>query len=1411
MKALLKFVAKSALNVVTGGFGGDFLEMCQDIWSNWGKGRSEQQRKADLEALVQAPPAEVQRQVREVVREVAKDQSPQVQFQLESYLNQVPTATRQSLRRRDDPHGRTVPPSMPLTKAEDLATVLPRLPRFKPGDRPLGHIVDWELVKLLGVGGFGEVWRACNPNAPHLQAALKFCLDPAAQQLLKYEAAVLARVMGQGKQSGIVELRHTYLGADPPCLEYEFIKGGDLASTVHNHQAATKEQLAPRQATKIVLDLARAVGRVHKLSPPIVHRDLKPANVLVRQTGDKTEFLITDFGIGGVAANQALEQTRQGTTSTPMLTSLKGSHTPLYASPEQKSGELPDPRDDVHALGVIWYQLLIGDFSAEPHAGDTWKEQLRDRGVSDKLLKVLVSCFEPRVFRPDNAAVLAERIEAILAAEKLDKAEQEKAVKEKAERDKAEKERIEKEKAARAQAEQERLEREKAEREKAERERIERERDEKEKNPLVQASAALDRADFGAAIAACNQALKADPPLIEAYRLRARAYAGKNKLDDALKDLNAVVASAEATSADLVERGQLFAEQGKPDKAVKDFTEALTRDRGSFDAYVARARAYVTAESWELAFADFDAALKIAPQAAAVYFHRGEAHAQRKEYDRAIADYSEAIRLEPTQARFFNARGLARYRKGEIDLALADLISALHLNPALGEAYYSRGQVYARKENHQQAVADYTEAIQRGVKPGRIFYLRGLSYARLHKPTQAIADFTKAIKASPRNPELYLMRGLAYSEKADYASAVADFTKAIHRDKKYTAAYQNRGRAYLESGKHGKAIKDFSQVLQFSPRRADAFEGRACAYCLKKRYDEAIADATEAVRLNPTCSSAYAHRSRAHAGKGNLDEAVTDATEAIKLDPQAAHYEARGLARYGRSEYDLAIADLTEAIKLAPKNGALYRDRSRAYAKLGDTKKAEADRKKAKHFGVSLGRERKEKTSAGQGATLADIIAAGLLSPPLRLFRRYKGTMLEATLLAGGMVEFQGQRYDSCSAAAEAARATVAGKKMNTNGWDFWQYQGADRKRHKLDAARQQLASPLRGQTPAPKKEQPADATVGARIRSKALELLSARPEGIRYAKLVRAIHDAFPYIPVNTIHGTIWDLDKVLPEDVCKPARGLFKATKFRGTGAEADRGRELVNSLGMKFVLIPAGKFLMGSPDSEEGREEDEGPQHEVELTHPFYLGIHPVTQKQYKQVMGKNPSQFTHTNGGGAKHPVEQISWEEAVEFCCRLSALTEEKAAGRAYRLPTEAEWEYACRGRANSPSPFSFGDSLSSAQANFNGNNPYGGAAAGEYLHRTTPVGSFQPNAFGLFDMHGNVWEWCQDWYDENYYSQSPRQDPQGPPKGESRVIRGGGCFDDGHGCRSAVRDSGEPDAHRGHIGFRVVCVVPQSS
>jgi uncharacterized protein (TIGR02996 family) len=253
------------------------------------------------------------------------------------------------------------------------------------------------------------------------------------------------------------------------------------------------------------------------------------------------------------------------------------------------------------------------------------------------------------------------------------------------------------------------------------------------------------------------------------------------------------------------------------------------------------------------------------------------------------------------------------------------------------------------------------------------------------------------------------------------------------------------------------------------------------------------------------------------------------------------------------------------------------------------------------------------------------------------------------------------------------------------------------------------------------------------------------------------------------------------------------------------------LVNSVGLELVLIPPGRFNMGSPFSEPYHSPDEGPVHEVTLTKAFYLGRFPVTQREYREVTGLQPSHFAPAgplpyyrlpDTDTSRFPVDSVDHHDAEAFCERLSAAPGERRAGRRYRLPTEAEWEYACR--AGTSGVFYHGESLSSDRANFDGNYPYGGAGRGPYLKRTCPVGEYAPNAFGLHDLYGNVWEWCADWFDETYYHHSPKRDPAGPPGGDAKVLRGGSWIDASWHCRSADRSHREA-LH--YVGFRVAMTL----
>ncbi len=243
-------------------------------------------------------------------------------------------------------------------------------------------------------------------------------------------------------------------------------------------------------------------------------------------------------------------------------------------------------------------------------------------------------------------------------------------------------------------------------------------------------------------------------------------------------------------------------------------------------------------------------------------------------------------------------------------------------------------------------------------------------------------------------------------------------------------------------------------------------------------------------------------------------------------------------------------------------------------------------------------------------------------------------------------------------------------------------------------------------------------------------------------------------------------------------------------------------INSVGMAFRKLPAGGYLMGAAHFQIEAEPDEFPQHFVTISRPTWIGVYEVTQAQYAAVTGEQPSWFCAQGDGAAvvagidtrQFPVEMVSWYEATRFCEQLSALPAEQAAGRRYRLPTEAEWEYACR--AGRGEPFPSGLEPSSFAAN-----------SFRDLTRPQPVGSYDANGFGLFDMQGNVLEWCQDWHDPVYYQYSPPVDPLGPPApvADTRVLRGGGwAFP---AAAASFRDAIAPNLRGGAHGLRVVMEV----
>jgi formylglycine-generating enzyme required for sulfatase activity len=262
---------------------------------------------------------------------------------------------------------------------------------------------------------------------------------------------------------------------------------------------------------------------------------------------------------------------------------------------------------------------------------------------------------------------------------------------------------------------------------------------------------------------------------------------------------------------------------------------------------------------------------------------------------------------------------------------------------------------------------------------------------------------------------------------------------------------------------------------------------------------------------------------------------------------------------------------------------------------------------------------------------------------------------------------------------------------------------------------------------------------------------------------------------------------------------------------------GSVRINSIGMKFMPIKAGEFLMGEDDAHGDGHQVSEP-FPVRISNGFRIGVYPVTQREFTRVTGRNPSFFFHSGAGkeaivrldDRELPVESVTWDDALEFCNRLSTIESERFESRSYRLPTEAEWEYACREPGERRAPFSFGETLSFGNANFDASQPFLGES-GYVLERTSRVGSYARNASGLYDMHGNVWEWCADWYEQDYFHSHhdfPVIDPSGPQNATGRrVVRGGSWNSSARYCQSGMRSSEMPYEGKSNIGFRVVCEI----
>ncbi len=402
-------------------FGQVLYEVGQGVVERYSKKVQRAEEVACLQEMVvqshAAIRAEVESRYESIVQNVpesvrAEIQKPEVRARVVAYAAQVPASFRASLRRSEDPTGSTVPKTLTISQPNDVFRFLPqRPPRFQPGDRPVGN---WKLTDCLGIGGFGEVWKAEHHALPSLVMALKFCLTLESKSSLVREIHLLGRITSLGQRDGIVALRNAHLDIETPCLEYDYVNGGDLSGIFATWPSWNTEQ-KHKHALQFLKRLAQIVAPLHAMAPPIVHRDLKPANVLLSRVNGKLEIQITDFGIGAIMAESALAEHRSGMSGkgAQVSQSMMGSYTPLYASPEQGLGADPDPRDDVHALGVIGYQLLVGNLMKAPSVD--FADDLEDEHVASPIIDLIKKCVATRRERRlPNAGALVEELNKAL-------------------------------------------------------------------------------------------------------------------------------------------------------------------------------------------------------------------------------------------------------------------------------------------------------------------------------------------------------------------------------------------------------------------------------------------------------------------------------------------------------------------------------------------------------------------------------------------------------------------------------------------------------------------------------------------------------------------------------------------------------------------------------------------------------------------------------------------------------------------------------------------------------------------------------------------------------------------------------------------------------------------------------------
>jgi serine/threonine protein kinase len=425
LQCVLEAVAVHGLRFLLGfvPFGHISHDIAVEAMNRYSKRVSRNKQREDLEDMMQKTTAETQAMVNERYSEILRNipekfradfSKPEVKEKLMSYALQIPTVFSASMQPIPGQMGISVPSNFSFNSPDDIERVIPkRVSKFKIGDRPIGN---WKLTECLGIGGYGEVWRAEHYSMPNICAALKFCLSPESKKSLLHEGKLLNQVMKLDKLDGIVKLRNAFLEIENPCLEYDYINGGNLGAVI-NFQNTIESSKRYLKALQIFKRLVQIMVPLHAMNPAIIHRDLKPTNILLSKTNGKFQIFIADFGIGAIISKINIEQQNKDKETTYSRAGLLGTHSPHYSSPEQQKHAEPHPADDIHALGIIGYQLIVGSIFEIPSHG--FDVDLLESGVPPNFVNIIKICVDgKRERRYPNAGELLNAINSLSSSTK---------------------------------------------------------------------------------------------------------------------------------------------------------------------------------------------------------------------------------------------------------------------------------------------------------------------------------------------------------------------------------------------------------------------------------------------------------------------------------------------------------------------------------------------------------------------------------------------------------------------------------------------------------------------------------------------------------------------------------------------------------------------------------------------------------------------------------------------------------------------------------------------------------------------------------------------------------------------------------------------------------------------------------